>query len=80
MHVTQMHTELFSFAGGRPLFTPIDYSDEMPAKMSKEIYVHIYRRVWATIRHDIYKDLLARKKDNGGKELTEDEFAEIYET
>lgn len=35
----------------------LDFSDELPSKMTKEMYIQIYRKIWATIRHDLYNEV-----------------------
>ena len=56
----KMQNEMFGWKQideGQPKFTHIDYSAELPEKMTKEAYIFMYRQIWATIRHDLYKDI-----------------------
>ena len=36
------------------LITDLGYSKEIPPKMTKEVYIQIYRKIFATLRHDMY--------------------------
>ena len=31
--------------------------------MDKEMYLRLYRKIWATIRHDLWKEIQAKKKE-----------------
>ena len=42
--------------------------------MTKETYIYMYRQVWATIRFDLYRQIIQAKKE-AGKAITEDKFA-----
>lgn len=66
-----MHKDLFEVEGEHRL-SHIDYSDEIPAELTKENYIKMHRQVWATIRYDFYQDLLKTKsKEN---RITEEQF------
>ena len=43
---------------------PISYKEDLPEKMTKEMYAKILRKTFACIRHDIWKQLEEYKKKN----------------
>lgn len=47
--------------------------------MTKEMYIQIYRKIWATIRHDMWKSINAEKKKLKVNKLEEKEFFGVYE-
>ena len=69
--ITEMHQELFG-KEGEHILSPIDYSAEIPEKLTKETYIQMYRQVLATIRYDFHQDLLKTKSKEG--ELTGNHF------
>ena len=34
----------------------IDYSADLPEKFTKDMYIAIYKKIWATIRYEIWKE------------------------
>ena len=75
----KMHIDLLSPDGSHQL-APIDYSSQIPAGLTKETYLQIYEQVWATLRHDFYKDLRKTVEDtNQGQPATEMQFSDVYE-
>ena len=80
--ITRLHSELFAdpevTTERGPVMTHIDHSEDLPIQMSKETYIFMYRQVWATIRFDLYRELIKAKKQ-AGKAITEDDFAKLYE-
>ena len=58
----------------------IDFSDDIPEKFNKEMYISTFRKIWATIRHDIYEEIKKRKKELRKEVLPDEDFAEIYKT
>ena len=81
--ITKMHRELFIEDIGEPQLSHIDYSGELPEDLTKEAYIQMYRKIWATVRHDFYKDIIAAKKalpeDKQNEKMSQDTFADIYE-
>ena len=46
---------------------PFYYHDELEAMgVTKESYIQVYRKIWATLRHDLYMSIQAFKKENPG--------------
>lgn len=47
--------------------------------MTAEMYIRIYRKIWATIRHELHEAIKQKKKDTGcNGELPPQDFAECY--
>lgn len=51
---------------------------ELPAKLDKEMYMRIYRKIWATIRHDLWSAVQAHKKEKNTAHVSEDDFVKLY--
>lgn len=43
--------------------TNLSYEDEIPEKLTAEMYLQMYKKIWATVRHDLWKDIEAKKKE-----------------
>jgi hypothetical protein len=57
----------------------ITFDEDLPETMTSEMYIRIYRKIWATIRHDLYELVQLKKKEikcNGP--LPAKEFGECY--
>ena len=59
--------------------THIALADELPAEFTKERYIMVYRKIWATIRHDIWKECQRFKKEDRVATISEQRFNQIYE-
>jgi len=35
----------------------ISFVEEIPDNMTAEMYIRIYRKIWATIRHELYEEI-----------------------
>lgn len=70
--IERLHDDVFV----RQEIKHIDYADDIPKKFTKELYIITFRKIWATIRHDIWCEINNRKKNTG--KLDDKEFAEIY--
>ena len=35
----------------------IDFSKDIPEKFTKEMYINTFNKIWATIRHDMWKEI-----------------------
>lgn len=42
--------------------TDLGYDKELPERMTRERYIRIYRKIFATLRHDVYMKILEFKK------------------
>ena len=56
----------------------IDYSDKIPEKFTKELYIATFQKIWATVRHDMYTEIQKAKKENRVEVLEEPDFVKIY--
>ena len=43
---------------------------DLPEKLDKVMYIKIYRKIWATIRHDLYLRIQAEQKANNTSHLS----------
>lgn len=41
----------------------IDFQEKLPEKLTKEMYVQIYRKIYAAIRHDLYMRIKDEQKE-----------------
>ena len=57
----------------------LSFEDEIPEELTAEKYLLMYKKIWAIIRHDLYKDIVARKKELRVSDLYPDEFNKLYE-
>ena len=68
--ISKLHDDVFV----KQQIDHIDYAADIPEKFTKEMYISTFRKIWATIRHDIWKEIKAK----GNSQLTEKVFTEIY--
>ena len=47
--------------------------------MTAEKYLIMYKKIWSIIRHDLWKDIMAKKKELRCETLPEAEFNKLYE-
>lgn len=73
--IKKLHEDVFK----RFKVEQIDYAADLPAKMTKEMYIQIYRKIWASIRHDLYKAIMAKQKEMRTTNLPEKVFLELYD-
>lgn len=59
--------------------TELSYEHELPEKLTAEMYLQMYKKIWATVRHDLWKEIQAKKKELRLNELSEKQFYELYE-
>ena len=57
----------------------LSFEDEIPEELTAEKYLLMYKKIWAIIRHDLYKDIVARKKELRVSDLPPEEFNKLYE-
>ncbi len=72
--IAQLDEDLFT----RERINHLSFEDEIPEELTAEKYLQIYKKIWATIRHDLWKDIQARKKELRVQELPEEEFNKLY--
>jgi hypothetical protein len=51
---------------------------ELPEKLSREMYMRIYKKIWATIRHDLWTRIQAEMKEKGTNHITQERFECFY--
>ena len=54
----------------------IDFRAELPETLDRETYLKLYRRIWATIRHDLFKAIKAEKAEGA---IAQERFEKLYE-
>jgi len=59
------------------LITDLCYQKDLPPKMTKEVYVQIYRKIFATLRHDMYMKAKELKREKNLVNLSQEEFGKI---
>jgi hypothetical protein len=51
---------------------------ELPEKLDKQMYIKMYRKIWATIRHDLWSRIQQEKKNLSTANLPIDVFNKLY--
>ena len=41
----------------------LSYEQEIPAELTADKYLMMYKKIWATIRHDLYMEIQLKKKE-----------------
>ena len=59
----------------------ISFADDIPEELTAQKYLLMYKKIWATLRHDIYEEVKVRAKELrvAHDQLEETEFNKIYE-
>ena len=57
----------------------LSFENEIPEELTGDKYLIMYKKIWAIIRHDLWKDIMAKKKELRCKTLPEAEFDQLYE-
>lgn len=71
-NITKLHEDVF-------VRENIDHiAFELPEKLDKQMYIKIYRKIWATIRHDLWTRIQQEKKAQNTANLTEEIFNKLY--
>ena len=55
------------------------FESEIPEELTADKYLLMYKKIWAIIRHDLYRDIQRKKKEKMVDELSEKDFNELYE-
>ena len=59
--------------------TDLGYQSEIPERMTRERYIRIYRKIFATLRHDLYVKLMDfKRKQPGIQEIPEQLFDQLW--
>ena len=51
---------------------------ELPEKLDKQMYMKIYRKIWATVRHDLWARIQQEKKTLNTANINEETFNRLY--
>lgn len=51
---------------------------DLPEKLDKVMYIKIYRKIWATIRHDLWVSIQEEKKKENTEHLSPEKFSKLY--
>ena len=58
--------------------TQLGFADQIPENMTAEKYLLMYKKIWATIRHDMWKEIEEKKKEQRVEKLSKDDVAKIH--
>jgi len=56
----------------------ITFQEKLPEKLTKEMYVQIYRKIYAAIRHDLYMRIKDEQKEKKKMNISEEDFSRLY--
>ena len=65
-NIKKLHEEVFKHGK----IEAIDF--DLPAKLDKNQYIKIYRKIWATLRHDLWCRIQQEKKERNTSHLSEE--------
>lgn len=74
-NMNQLKDDLFE----KRQITHIPLAEDLPKEFTKEKYIVVYRKIWATIRHDIWKECQRFKKEDRVANISEERFNKIFE-
>ena len=57
----------------------MSFEKEIPEELTADKYLLMYKKIWAIIRHDIWKAVQAKKTELRVNDLPTVEFDKIYE-
>lgn len=57
----------------------LSFEDEIPEELNAEKYLLMYKKIWAVIRHDLFKEIQEKKRELRTEKLEAKEFDELYE-
>ena len=70
----RLHNDLFT----RQRIDHITFEDDTPEDLTADKYLIMFKKIWAVVRHDLYKEVQKRKKEMRVLELDEKEFDKLY--
>ena len=70
-----LHNDLFE----RQCINHLTFENEIPEALTADKYLLMYKKIWAVIRHDLYRDIQRKKKEKMVDVLEEKDFNELYE-
>ena len=74
-HVAKIDADLFE----NMRITSIDFVDDIPEELDAPKYLSMYKKIWATLRHDLYVSIKERCAEKRVNKLSEEDFRELYE-
>ena len=57
----------------------LSFEDDIPEELTADKYLLMYKKIWAIIRHDLYKAIQLKKKELRVNDLPSVEFDKLYE-
>ena len=57
----------------------LNFFEELPEEMTAEKYLTMYKKIWAILRHDLYLEIQAKKKELRCDKLESPVFDKLYE-
>ena len=57
----------------------LSFEGEIPEELNAEKYLLMYKKIWAVIRHDLFKEIQERKRELRTEKLEAKEFDQLYE-
>ena len=70
-----LHNDLFE----RQCINHLTFENEIPEELTADKYLLMYKKIWAVIRHDLYREIQRKKKEKMVDMLEEKDFNELYE-
>jgi len=52
----------------------LSFEEDIPEELTADKYLLMYKKIWSTIRHDLYMDIERKKKELRKADLDEKEF------
>jgi hypothetical protein len=72
--IDKLHRDLFI----NQRIEHLSFEEEIPEELTADKYLLMYKKIWATIRHDLFMEIQLKKKELRKVELDEKEFDELY--
>ena len=57
----------------------LSFENEIPEDLTADKYLLMYKKIWAVIRHDLWKEIESKKKELRQGNLDPKEFDRLYE-
>ena len=55
------------------------FQNEIPEDLTADKYLIMYKKIWAIIRHDLYREIQRELKKSRVEQLSEEVFNKLYE-
>jgi hypothetical protein len=56
----------------------ISFDEDIPEELTADKYLMMYKKIWSTIRHDMYMEIQKKKKELRLNDLEEAQFNDVY--